>query len=117
MLPSGPRGSEPRTKDVAEFRERIETRSRNEQWRKTPRRIELAECIGCDSCLRTCPAQFNAVYNQGLDVVIVPEMCNGCGKCVLACPVDCIYPDPNYEPTSPSLWDYVKSQEMTRVRD
>ena len=54
----------------------VNTHQRPHEWTKPPRRIELIECIGCDSCMRACPPQFNAVYNYGLDVVIVPEMCN-----------------------------------------
>lgn len=93
---------------------RLRLRRRNDEWKKAPRRIEPAECIGCDSCMRVCPEQFSAVYNLGLDVVIVPELCNGCGICVQACPVDCIYPDPDWTPTSESLWTYIDAQERYR---
>ncbi len=89
----------------------ITGRRRNAEWKKEPRRIEPAECIGCDSCMRACPPQFDAVFNLGLDVVIVPELCNGCGKCVQACPVDCIYPDPGWKPTEESLWTHIEGQE------
>ncbi|MDQ1744972.1 MAG: H+/Na+-translocating ferredoxin:NAD+ oxidoreductase subunit [Pseudonocardiales bacterium] len=95
--------------------QRIQQRRRNDEWPKAPRRIEQAECIGCDSCMRACPPQFNAVYNLGLDVVIVPELCNGCGKCVQACPVDCIYPDPDWQPTDEVLWTHIDAQEKYRV--
>ena len=44
------------------------------------------------------PAQFGAIFNHGVDVVIVPELCSGCDKCLPACPVDCIYPDPEWSP-------------------
>lgn len=96
-------------------RERIVSRSRDDAWQKPPRRIHAAECIGCDSCMRACPPQFGAVFNHGLDVVIVPELCNGCGLCVHACPVDCIYPDPDPEPTTRAMWTFVEAQELTRV--
>lgn len=116
MLTSGPRSMPISDRDVLRFRTPLTTHQRPHEWTKPPRRIELIECIGCDSCMRACPPQFNAVYNYGLDVVIVPEMCNGCGKCVQACPVDCIYLDPDWAVTSPSLWRYVETQEIARVR-
>ena len=116
MLTSGPRSTAILDRDVQLFRTPLTTRQRPANWTKSPRRIELDVCIGCDSCMRACPPRFNAVYNFGLDVVIIPEMFNGCGKCVQACPVDCIYLDEDWTPTSPSLWRYVESQEVARVR-
>ena len=71
---------------------------RNPKWKNHPLRIEMSECINCDACLRHCPPQFGAIFNHGLDVVIIPELCSGCDKCLPACPVDCIYPFPEWEP-------------------
>ena len=63
------------------------------------------ECINCDACLRHCPPQFGAIFNHGPDVVIIPELCSGCDKCLPACPVDCIYPFPEWErPAYPDEW-------------
>jgi Na+-translocating ferredoxin:NAD+ oxidoreductase subunit B len=87
---------------------RIRTRSRNESWRKPPRRIEPSECITCDTCLRHCPPEFGAIFDRGLDVVIVPELCSGCPSCVLVCPVDCIYVDHDWSPTDNEMWNYVE---------
>lgn len=92
---------------AAERARRIHRRTRNEKWKKPPRRIEPAECIGCDSCLRSCPPQFAAIVNHGLDVVIIPELCSGCPKCVVVCPVDCIYVADSWAPTKEGLWAYV----------
>lgn len=86
--------------------ERISTRMRDPRWRKPPRRIEPAECIACNSCVRSCPPEFGAIFNHGLDVVIVPELCSGCPKCVLVCPVDCIYVDEEWEPAPDIMWIY-----------
>jgi electron transport complex protein RnfB len=88
--------------------ERLQTRSRNDAWKKAPRRIESSECITCDSCVRSCPAEFGAIFDRGLDVVIVPELCSGCPACVLACPVDCIYVDEDWSPTGHDLWTHVE---------
>ena len=71
---------------------RIAERRRHPKWQNPPLRIEMAECINCDACLRACPPHFGAIFNHGPDVVIVPELCSGCDKCLPACPVDCIYP-------------------------
>ena len=76
--------------------ERIAARARNPKWRNPPLRIEMSECINCDACLRHCPPQFGAIFNHDADVVIIAELCSGC-------PVDCIYPDPQFSP-SPDAW-------------
>ncbi|MEU2034229.1 4Fe-4S dicluster domain-containing protein [Nocardia amamiensis] len=106
----------PRTKSASPTaadgrRQRIDTRSRNSAWKKPPRRIESAECITCDSCVRSCPEEFGAILDRGLQVVIVPELCSGCPKCVAVCPVDCIYVDEDYEPTSDDMWNLVVSND------
>ncbi|MEV2196523.1 4Fe-4S ferredoxin [Streptomyces phaeochromogenes] len=88
--------------------ERIAERSRAANWRQPPRRIETSECITCDSCLRGCPEEFGAIFDSGLDVVIVPELCSGCPACVLECPVDCIYVDEDWSPTDASMWSHIE---------
>ncbi|MFI6542797.1 4Fe-4S dicluster-binding protein [Streptomyces prunicolor] len=88
--------------------ERIDARTRAENWRKPPRRIETSECITCDMCLRHCPPEFGAIFDSGLNVVIVPELCSGCPACVLVCPVDCIYVDEEWSPTGNDLWTHVE---------
>jgi len=86
---------------------RIVQRSRDETWRKPPRRIESSECIACDTCVRSCPPEFGAIFDRGLDVVIVPELCSGCPVCVMVCPVDCIYVDEQWAPTDIQMWDHI----------
>jgi electron transport complex protein RnfB len=85
--------------------ERIGSHRRNPKWQNPPLRIEMSECINCDTCLRHCPPQFGAIFNHGLDVIIVPELCSGCNKCLDPCPVDCIYPDPDWAPAPPGWWE------------
>jgi electron transport complex protein RnfB len=85
--------------------ERIETRERATKWRNPPLRIEMSECINCDACLRHCPPQFGAIFNHGIDVIIIPELCSGCEKCLPpVCPVNCIIEDPGWEPASDDWW-------------
>jgi electron transport complex protein RnfB len=88
--------------------DRIEQRARSENWKKPPRRIETSECITCDTCLRNCPPEFGAIFDRGLDVVIIPELCSGCPVCIMVCPVDCIYEDDQWTPTDPGLWDHIQ---------
>ncbi|MFD6619404.1 4Fe-4S ferredoxin [Streptomyces albidoflavus] len=88
--------------------QRIADRARAEGWKKPPRRIETSECITCDTCLRSCPAEFGAIFDMGLDVVIIPELCSGCPSCVLECPVDCIYVDEEWTPTEESVWNHIE---------
>ena len=84
--------------------ERIATRRRNGKWQQAPLRIDMAVCINCDTCIRHCPPQFGAIFNFGLDVVILPELCSGCGKCLPpVCPVDCIHVD-DAAAVSPDEW-------------
>lgn len=85
--------------------ERIASRTRNERWRNPPLRIEMAECINCDACLRACPPEFGAIFNHDADVVIIPALCSGCDKCLPACPVDCIHPFPDWHALGhPEAW-------------
>ncbi|MFE0654108.1 4Fe-4S dicluster-binding protein [Streptomyces sp. NPDC059534] len=87
--------------------ERIATRSRDANWKKAPRRIETSECITCDTCLRSCPSEFGAIFDDGLNVVIVPELCSGCPVCVMVCPVDCIYVDEEWTATEARMWEHI----------
>lgn len=88
--------------------ERITRRSRSETWKKPPRRIEAAECITCDTCLRNCPPEFGAIFDRGLDVIIIPELCSGCPVCVMVCPVDCIYVDEEWAGTDDETWNHIE---------
>jgi len=88
--------------------ERIARRSRDDGWKKPPRRIEKSECITCDTCLRNCPPEFGAIFDRGLDVVIIPELCSGCPVCVMVCPVDCIYIDEEWTGTDPEMWNHIE---------
>ena len=90
------------TRDV-----RIRDRVRNPKRKLPALRIDMATCINCDTCLRHCPPNFGAIFNHGLDVIIVPELCSGCGKCLPpVCPVDCIIPDPSPAITPDDWWDH-----------
>src|SRR4029077_4656246 len=91
--------------------ERVQARERNPKWKLPALRIEMAECINCDTCIRHCPDQFGAIFNHGIDVIIVPELCSGCGKCVPVCPVDCIYEDPSPALTPEDWWTEPNSPE------
>jgi electron transport complex protein RnfB len=85
--------------------DRIEAHLRNGKWKNVPLRIEMSECINCDTCIRHCPPQFGAIFNHGVDVIIIPELCSGCGKCLPpVCPVDCIYPDPDWTAAPDEWW-------------
>ena len=87
--------------------ERVESRERNEKWKNPPFKIDMSICINCDTCLRHCPTQFGAIFNHGIDVVILPELCSGCEKCLPpVCPVDCIVPDPDWDPSPDDWWEH-----------
>jgi electron transport complex protein RnfB len=103
----------PWTKDAsaparARRAQRIAAQARDDAWTKPPRRIETSECITCDMCVRNCPPEFGAIFDRGLDVVIVPELCSGCPVCLLVCPVDCIYVADEWSPTDAAMWNHVE---------
>ena len=84
---------------------RIDKRQRNENWTNAPLYIDMSICINCDACLRACPPNFGAIFNHGIDVIIIPELCSGCDKCLDPCPVDCIHPlDQKGWVTTPDSW-------------
>lgn len=86
--------------------DRIASRRRPASWRRPPLRIEPTECISCDACIAACPSTLGAVFRVERGLVIVPELCSGCGLCLApACPVDCIYADPDWSPTAQDRWD------------
>jgi electron transport complex protein RnfB len=85
--------------------ERLASRERNVKWKNFPLRIDMSICINCDACIRHCPPQFGAIFNHGIDVIIVPELCSGCDKCLDPCPVNCIHPDPDWSPAPGAWWD------------
>ena len=50
--------------------------------------------------------ELGAIFNHGIDVIILPELCSGCDKCLDPCPVDCIYPLPvdEWQPSPEDWW-------------
>jgi electron transport complex protein RnfB len=93
---------------------RLQSRQRHPKWKHAPFRIEMSECINCDACIRHCPPQFGAIFNHGIDVIIVPELCSGCEKCLAPCPVNCIYEDPDWQPASEDWWDEPRRDDPYR---
>jgi len=86
--------------------ERIDERKRNAKWKNPPLYIDMSVCINCDTCIRYCPPNFGAIFNHGIDVIIVPELCSGCNKCIEPCPVDCIHPlsAEDWDPAPDEWW-------------
>jgi len=84
---------------------RLAAHERNPKWKAAPLYIDMSICINCDTCIRHCPPQFGAIFNHGIDVIIIPELCSGCGKCLDPCPVDCIFDDPEWKPAPDDWWE------------
>jgi electron transport complex protein RnfB len=60
-------------------------------------KIDLARCINCSLCRRSCPTEAINYFSTGKRThVIDPDWCIGCDICVQVCPVDCIHEDPDY---------------------
>lgn len=66
--------------------------------------IDLAACINCGLCRRTCPTDTIRYFTTGHRThVIQPQGCIDCDLCAQACPVDCISKDPSYVPDPAAL--------------
>ena len=53
--------------------------------------IEPRSCIGCDTCVETCPMDVIRMNEETEHAVIMyPEDCQICNMCVNFCPVDAI---------------------------
>jgi electron transport complex protein RnfB len=103
------------TVPAANRAERLESHERNPKWQIAPFIIDMSICINCDTCIRHCPTQFGAIFNHGIDVIIIPELCSGCGKCLPpVCPVDCILPDPEWKPAADEWWGEQKMDDPYR---
>jgi len=52
--------------------------------------VDLADCIGCGSCVEACPEKNVLGLIQGKATLINPTACIGHGACRLACPTESI---------------------------
>ena len=60
-------------------------------------KIDLARCINCSLCRRSCPTEAINYFSTGHRTHVVdPAWCIGCDICIQVCPVDCIDEDAGY---------------------
>ena len=59
--------------------------------------VDHEKCVGCLTCMRTCPFEiprvideFTGVGNLGGAAYIEPTLCHGCGTCTAECPANAI---------------------------
>jgi heterodisulfide reductase subunit A len=59
--------------------------------------VDQAKCVGCLTCVRTCPFDIPKMDPKALGVgaimgaaYIEPSLCTGCGTCTSECPADAI---------------------------
>lgn len=68
----------------------------------TIERIDMARCIGCGTCVDSCPMDVFRMDGESEKAVIkYPEDCMLCRFCEIDCPEDAIYVSP--EKKSPVL--------------
>lgn len=50
--------------------------------------IDINKCIGCGSCVRTCPSRLIEIYNKADERIVVfhSGRCIYCGRCAAICP-------------------------------
>jgi NAD-dependent dihydropyrimidine dehydrogenase PreA subunit len=61
----------------------------------TIERIDTARCIGCGTCVDTCPMDVLRLDEKTRKAVIqYPEDCQLCGLCAMDCPREAIYVSP-----------------------
>lgn len=65
--------------------------------------IDKAKCIGCGSCVGTCP--FGAIEMDG-NIAVINDKCTECGACLESCPVEAISRSEKVETKTVSLDDY-----------
>lgn len=51
---------------------------------KIQKLFAAAKCIGCEECVKICPAQACRMTGQGM--VTDPDLCTLCGNCAVVCP-------------------------------
>ena len=71
----------------------------------TIERIDTDLCIGCGTCVESCPADiFRLDEVSGKAVIRYPENCQLCRFCELDCPVDAIYVSPEKRAPMLTSW-------------
>jgi len=54
------------------------------------------KCIGCQLCIRVCPANVIEFLPEDKKIRMYVARCTFCAQCVDACPVNCLETTPNF---------------------
>ncbi|HVY58422.1 MAG TPA: ferredoxin family protein [Xanthobacteraceae bacterium] len=63
--------------------------------------VSEIRCIGCDICVKVCPANVFDPGKDGVPVIARQDDCQTCFLCEIYCPVDALYVDPHADGPSP----------------
>jgi NAD-dependent dihydropyrimidine dehydrogenase PreA subunit len=59
--------------------------------------VSAARCIGCNICVKVCPADVFDPVTDGAPVIARQDDCQTCFLCELYCPVDALFVDAQAE--------------------
>lgn len=72
--------------------------------------VKEDKCLGCNSCIRTCPVP-NANRYDGNTVHVNPDECIQCGECIKNCPHDARY----YTDDFSHFMELIKSRSVSLI--
>lgn len=63
--------------------------------------VSETRCIGCDICVKVCPADVFEATATGIPVIARQDDCQTCFLCEIYCPTDALYVSPYADGPAP----------------
>lgn len=74
--------------------------------------VSETRCIGCDICVKMCPANVFDPTPSGVPVIARQNDCQTCFLCEIYCPVDALYVSPLAEGPAPITEEEVVARDL-----